>query len=81
MKRLEEGKLSKSALDLYINEVEESSKIMLTTLGRAYGSTGLGLNIVQNMVTTIFDGTIHYEAKRGGSRFVVYLPMEFANKQ
>ncbi len=52
------------------------------TTGRLEGSTGLGLNIVYNMVESVFEGRIECLSKVGeGTSFIVYLPIELSLKE
>lgn len=48
------------------------------TTGRLEGSTGLGLNIVHNLVESAYEGKIECLSEPGsGTTFIVKLPMEF----
>jgi len=50
------------------------------TTGRAYGSTGLGLHIVYNLVTNSLQGKIDLDSEPGkGTRFTIDLPVSLAD--
>ena len=49
------------------------------TTKRGQGGSGLGANIVYNLVTTKLGGTIAVDSPRGkGLRYIIRLPLELA---